>query len=67
MTKIETEVETFKRDQLAMRLKQITPSQLELFNRLYPNGVESDDLNSAIDLCDRTIKKNEADPTRMQT
>ncbi len=52
------EVEQFKRDLLAARLALVTPPQRALFDRCFPNGVPSDRLESAIDLCDRTIAKN---------
>lgn len=52
-------VETFKRDMLADRLAQCTPAQQAFFHRLYPKGVPDDKLVNAIDLCDRTIKKNQ--------
>ena len=64
MTKIEQEIEDFKRRALADRLALVYPHQRALFGCLYPNGVHSSKLESAIDLCDRTIRKNQADPER---
>lgn len=55
-----SEVEAFKRKLLSERLALITAPQRALFERLYPKGVPGAALESAIDLCDRTIKKNAA-------
>lgn len=58
--------EQFKRDKLAEILSQCTEKQRDFFNqRVFPNGVSADKLDSAYDLCERTIKKNIADPTRL--
>jgi hypothetical protein len=62
----EAEVEAFKRRMLAERLTQCTSEQQAFFNRLYPKGVREDQIMDAIDLCDRTIRKNKADPKRME-
>jgi hypothetical protein len=56
--KAKDEVERFKRKLLADRLAMVTPKQRELFDRCYPRGVSSDGLETAIDLCNRTIEKN---------
>lgn len=58
MTKSEQEVENFKRNMLKERLDQITEEQRQLFHRLFPK-VTSAKLMTAIDLCDRAIKKNQ--------
>jgi hypothetical protein len=63
--KIESEVETFLRNALETRLAQLSEAQRGVFKLLYPTGVRSDQLEDAIDKCDRTIRKNEADPTRL--
>lgn len=56
---VEKEVERFKRKLLEERLDKVTPEQRDFFHRLYPVGVPEEKLISAIDLCDRTIRKNE--------
>jgi hypothetical protein len=61
----EAEVEAYKRKMLADRLAQCTPTQQAFFGRVYPRGVREEQLMNAIDLCDRTIRKNKADPTRV--
>lgn len=60
--KVKREVEEFKRKLLSERHEHLSEKQLALFNRIWPEGVPSKDLEGAIDLCDRTIKKNEAMP-----
>ena len=62
----ELEIDNFKRGMLADRLDKLSPAQRALFERLYPRGVVSTRLVTAIDLCDRTIKKNIADPARLE-
>jgi len=56
---VEVEVEDLMRLRLHERLEKITKDQREFFNRLFPNGVPKDKIMTAIDLCDRTIAKNE--------
>ena len=51
-------IEDFKRDLLIERLSECTEPQRRKFDRIYPNGVPEEKLVSAIDLCDRTIRKN---------
>ena len=53
-------VEETLRDLLKDMLNQCTLPQQELFNKLYPGIVPMNKLESAIDLCDRTLKKNAA-------
>lgn len=61
MSKITQELEAFKRKLLEERLAKLTAPQLEFFKRLFPEQVIAEDkLISVIDLCDRTIAKNEA-------
>ena len=55
---VKEEIEQLTRNLLQERLAQCTTSQRAMFNRMYPQGVPADRLESAIDLCDRTIKKN---------
>lgn len=62
---VEKAVEDFKRQMLAERLSQCSEAQQAFFKRIYPKGVPEASLVSAIDLCDRTIKKNLADPSRL--
>ena len=50
---------------LAEVLNQCTSSQQALFARIYPNGVPANKLVDAYDLCERTLKKNVADPSRV--
>lgn len=60
---INAEVETFKRGLLSEALAQCTAEQQAFFNRIFPNGVSEDKLVGAIDLCRRTIRKNNAGRT----
>ena len=53
------EIEDFKRRLLADRLGQCTEKQQAFFHKVYPNGVSAGRLENAIDLCERTIRKNE--------
>ena len=55
---VKAEIEQFTRNLLEERLTQCTEPQREMFNRIYPKGVPANHLESAVDLCDRTIKKN---------
>lgn len=55
---VKDEVEAFKRKLLENRLSQCTERQIGIFNKIYPNGVSEENLESAIELCDRTIRKN---------
>ena len=56
--KINQEIEDFKRKMLNERIIQLTEPQLALFNRLFPDKIPEEKLITAIDLCDRTIRKN---------
>jgi len=60
---LDLEIEQFKRKLLEERLEKCTQPQRDFFKKIYPidrfpDGVPSQYLDSAIDLCDRTIKKN---------
>ena len=55
---IQTEVEQFKRDKLAERLQRCTEEQRAFFARIFPGTVPKSKLIAAIDLCDRTLRKN---------
>ena len=59
MDKFSDEVKQFTRDALAARLARCTPKQQAFFHRIYPHGVSDHKLRVAIDLCERTIEKNE--------
>lgn len=52
------EVEAFKRKLLQERLDQLSEQQVAFFKRLYPKDVPESSLISAIELCDRTLRKN---------
>lgn len=56
--------EEFQRGKLTEILALCTASQQELFRKIYPKGVSNTDLCNAYDLCERTLKKNQNDPTR---
>jgi hypothetical protein len=61
MSTLKTLTEKFQREQLAIILAQCTPEQQELFNtRVFPDIVRTDQLESAYDLVERTLKKNKA-------
>jgi len=55
---VKERVEDFKRAMLRDALAQCTESQQAMFSRLYPGTVPEDKLENAIDLCERTIRKN---------
>lgn len=56
--KVKKEVEAFMRKLLTERLEKCTAKQKATFDLVYPMGVPPSLLEDAIDLCDRTIKKN---------
>ena len=56
--KVNAEIAEFTAGLLERRLALLTDKQRAFFHRIYPQGVPSDKMVSAIDLCDRTIKKN---------
>lgn len=57
--KIEDEIEEFKRNCLTERRAQLPDMQNEMFTRIFPAAyVPEGKLIQAIDLCDRTIRKN---------
>lgn len=60
---VKQEVEDFTRGLLVERLNRCTEKQRAFFVKLFgePAKVRADDLVSAIDLCDRTIRANERD------
>jgi len=61
MSTLDTKTEAFQRQELAEILSQCTPEQQERFNKkIFPNGVAKDQIVTAYDLCERTLKKNRA-------
>jgi hypothetical protein len=58
MTDIKQKIEQFKRQLLEDLMAECTPPQLELFGKCFPDGVPSEKLTMALELCDRTVKKN---------
>jgi hypothetical protein len=61
-------IENFKRGLLMEYLSVCSEPQKELFGRIFPGGiggVPEKDLESAIDLCARTVKKNQENPDRL--
>jgi len=57
---INSKVEEFKRELLREALEQCTEEQQAFFHRIFPAGVPESKLVGAIDLCERTIRKNKA-------
>ena len=66
MNTLADKTEVFKREQLAIILTECSEAQQTLFRRIFPNGVPTDKLDSAYDLVERTIKKNIANPSRLE-
>ena len=58
LKKLDARFEETRRGVIKDLLAQCTEEQRGLFNRIYPNGVLKKDLDSAIMLCERTVKKN---------
>ena len=56
--KVKKEIEQFTRGLLKDRLIQCTDVQQKFFHRIWPDDVPTNSLEGAIDLCDRTIKKD---------
>lgn len=63
MSTLKTLTEKFQREQLTIILAQCTPEQRKLFNTIFPDIVRTDQLESAYDLVERTLKKNKAGRT----
>ena len=55
---IQAEVEVFLRQKLDERLEKVTEEQRAFFYRIWPKPTPREDLEGAIDLCDRTIRAN---------
>jgi hypothetical protein len=67
---VRKEIEAFTRQLLRDRLAQCTPAQRGVHYRVYgagPDDIPEKQLIDAIDLCDRTIRKNLADPCRLNS
>lgn len=64
--KVKKEIEEFERTLLEDRLRQCTEKQVAFFKKIYPNGVPESKLIDAIDLCNRTIRKNVENPERLK-
>lgn len=64
-TTMDQAVEDMKRTMLADALATCSEPQRALFMRIYPHGVPLAALDSAFDLVERTVRKNERDPSRV--
>jgi hypothetical protein len=62
--KASEEVLAFTRGLLEGRLAKLYKYQRQSFDLLFPKGVTDDKLMTAINLCDRTIEKNERELSR---
>ena len=51
-------IDKLEDDTLKELLPQLTEPQRDLFNKCYPNGVPRSKMVNAIDVCERTVKKN---------
>ena len=57
---VREEIEQFTRGLLKDRLAQCTDVEQKFFHRIWPDGVPTNSIEGAIDLCDRTIKKHKS-------
>lgn len=55
---VKEKIEAFKRHLLADALAQLPEENVKRFNQIFPKGVKDEDVINAIELCERTIKKN---------
>jgi hypothetical protein len=60
--KLHQRFEDMRRMVLADMISLCTQKQRDLFHKAYPEGVPAECLDSAIDLCERTIQKKLANP-----
>ena len=60
------QIEKFKRDMLADVLQQCGEQQQAFFHRAYPDKVKTEQLDQAINLCKRTIIRNQKYPERVK-
>jgi hypothetical protein len=64
---VQKRILAFRESVLEELLGQCSESQQRFFHdRIFPRGVPDDKLDSAIDLVERTVAKNEQDPSRLQ-
>ena len=64
--RVKNEIIQFQRTLLENRLSQCTEKQISFFKRIFPDSVPESKLIDAIDLCDRTIRKNIENPERLK-
>ena len=60
-------IDTLQRE-ITELLSECSEPQVALFGRIFPNGIEKESeeqLKSALDLLQRTVKKNQLDPSRL--
>lgn len=62
MSELQKKTCDFQRGLIREMLHQCTEQQVTLFHKLYPKGipVKDKDIANAYELCERTIKKNQA-------
>lgn len=66
MSEAKKKIKEFKAQLLAEMLATCSQAQQDMFNKqIFPNGVPDDKYDGAIDLIERTIKKNKANPDRL--
>jgi hypothetical protein len=58
MSETMKKVEAYKKKLLQELLSEITEEQRDFFNKIFPDGVSSDKMESAYSLIERTITKN---------
>jgi len=70
MSEILDKIEIYSRDQLKDLLAQCTEPQQKFFLRMYPLGADEmpqEKIPRAIEQCEATIKKNNAEPLQEKT
>lgn len=65
MNEFREKTEELQRALIAEKLAQCTAEQQSFFHRLYPEGIPAASLENAFNLCERTIKKNQAKAERV--
>lgn len=58
MSETMKKVEAYKKKLLQELLSEITEEQRDFFNKVFPDGVSSDKMESAYSLIERTVVKN---------
>jgi len=48
----------FQIEEISILLNQCTEAQRNLFDRMYPDGVNNEQVDKAYDQCRRTVEKN---------